>query len=91
MLSFVLRHVAGDKGAQDPCPNTQVPLINKGCAAALRAEMSKRILELVHASSSKEMGMRGVCVCVHAHPVIPNTKHGRTLSATLFLSYIVTD
>lgn len=61
-----------------------------------RAEMSKHILEPVHASSSKEIGTGGgvsvcMCVCARAHPVTPNTKHHRVLPATLSLSYTITD
>lgn len=65
MLSFFLRHVAWDKGAQDPCPDMQVPQVNNVCAAACLAEVSKHS-QVPVCASSKERGMKGVCVCERA-------------------------
>lgn len=95
MLSFFLRHVAGDKGAQDPCPDMQVPQVNNGCAAACLAEVSKHS-QVPVCASSKERGMKGVCVCESVHAwacasEYSDSKDQETLPATLSLSYTVTD
>lgn len=54
MVSFFLRHVAGDKGAQKPCPDMQVLCINSGWAVVVGVEVCKHILMSIHTSSSKK-------------------------------------